>query len=281
MTKITVKSRSYLYLLIVLIAIAMVLPLLESRHDIFDSLISVGFFLFFLITAMKTLTTRGIAPKSHFVTWLIRVTVGLSFLTGITHSIFQFLSGAGEDLSASTEFLSQLPPSLWWLETMHFISLIGYTTMIAILIIFIIKDLFSGERVTLDKIFGAITVYFLLGILWTIIFTMVEILQPGSLIWAGGEYITSYSQVQYFSYTTLCTLGYGDILPGTKLTMVLSNLEAIVGALYLAILVARLVGLYTAQASRDKFNGALHEIEKASAETRKELQTIEKELHNS
>ena len=262
MTKITGKSKSYLYLLIVLIGIAMLMPLLESRHNILDSLISVGFFLFFLITAMKTLTTRGIAPKSHFVTWLIRITVGLSFITGISHAIFQYLSATGEDLSASTELMSQLPERLWWLQTMHLISLIGYTTMIAILIIFIIKDIFSGERVTLDKIFGSITVYFLLGILWTILFTMVEILQPGSLTWAGGEYLANYSEVQYFSYTTLCTLGYGDIIPATKLTMVLSNLEAIVGALYLAILVARLVGLYTGQASRDNFNAALHKMEK-------------------
>ncbi len=266
MTKITVKSKSYLYLLTVLIAIAMVMPLLELRHSLFDNLISVGFFLFFLITAVNTLTTRGIAPKSHFVTWLIRITVGLSFITGISHAILQYLSEPGKDISAATELISQLPNGLWWLQTMHFISLIGYCTTIIILIIFIIKDLFSGERVTLDKIFGAITIYFLLGILWTIIFTMVELLKPGSLVWAGGEYLTSYSQVQYFSYTTLCTLGYGDIIPATKLTMVLSNLEAIVGALYLAILVARLVGLYTGQASRDNFNAALRKIKNQDKE---------------
>jgi len=266
MTKITGKSKSYLYLLIVLIAIAMVLPLVASRHDICDSLISVGFFIFFLITAVKALTTRGIAPKSHFVNWMIRITVGLSFLTGVSHAILQYLSARGGDLSASTEFMSQLPERIWWLQTMHFISLIGYSSLITILIIFIIKDLFSGERVTLDKIFGSITGYFLLGILWAILFTMVELLQPGSLIWAGGEYLTNYSEVQYFSYTTLCTLGYGDIIPATKLTMVLSNLEAIVGALYLAILVARLVGLYTGQASRDNFNAALRKLKNQDKE---------------
>ena len=135
--------------------------LLELRHSLFDNLISVGFFLFFLITAVNTLTTRGIAPKSHFVTWLIRITVGLSFITGISHAILQYLSEPGKDISAATELISQLPNGLWWLQTMHFISLIGYCTTIIILIIFIIKDLFSGERVTLDKIFGAITIYFL------------------------------------------------------------------------------------------------------------------------
>lgn len=278
MTKITVKSKSYLYLLSILIAITMVMPLLETRRVLLNNLIAVGFFFFFLLTALKTLSTKGIAPKSHFVIWLIRITTGLSFLTDIGHVVFQNLADKGEHIPAAADFLSQLPQTTWWLQAMQFLSLSGYSAVIAILIIFIIKDIFSGERVTVDKIFGAITVYFLLGIFWATLYHMAEISQPGSLIWAGGEYLKNYYQVQYFSFTTLCTLGYGDIIPGTKLTMALSNLEAIAGALYLAILVARLVGLYTGQVSRDKFNAALREMKKDSAETREEYQALEKEI---
>ena len=278
MPKTAAKTRSYLYLLIVLIAIAMAMPLIEIGQVLLNNLVAVGFFLFFLITAMKALSTRGIAPKSRFLTWLIRITAGLTFLIDISHAVLQSLIEKGEDVPAATEFMSQLLHSTWWLQGMYFIPLIGYTFLIIILIIYILKDLFSGERVTLDKIFGAITVYFLLGILWTTLYHMTEVFQPGSLIWASGEYMWSYSDVQYFSFTTLCTVGYGDIIPGTKLTMVLSNLEAIVGSLYLAILVARLVGLYTAQASRDKFNAVLRQMKKASAETREEYRAIEKEL---
>ena len=51
----------------------------------------------------------------------------------------------------------------------------------------------------------------------------------------------------YFSFTTLTTLGYGDITPVSKMTMTLSNVQAIIGQLYPAIFIARLVGLYTAQ----------------------------------
>jgi|GEM_PF-915779 len=278
MTKITKKSRSYLYLLSVLIGITMLMPLLESRRVLFNNMIAVGFFFFFLITAVKALTTRGIAPKSHFVIWAIRITTGLAFITDISHAVLQDLMEQGEMISAGAGSLAQMPQSAWWLQSMYFISLFGYSTVIAILIIFIIKDLFSGERVTSDKLFGAITVYFLLGVLWTTLYQIVEVIQPGSLLWSSGEHLMNYYQVQYFSFTTLCTLGYGDIVPTTKLTMALSNLEAIIGALYLAILVARLVGLYTAQASRDKLDEAKREAKKEMAQVREEYQALEKEI---
>ena len=264
MRKITLKSRSYLHLLIVLIAITMVMPLLGEEEDLFGNLIAVIFFIFFIITALETLSTREIAPKSHFITWLIRIAAAGAVLTDISQAILHTLAEKGGEGTDP-----------WWLLAITFISLIGYATLIIILIIFILKDLFAGTRVTLDKLFGAITVYFLLGILWALLYHMPELFQPGSLIYMGGEEIKdNYPVLQYFSFTTLCTLGYGDIIPGTKLTMVLSNLEAIVGSLYLAILVARLVGLYTAQASRDKFNAVLRQMKKASAETREEYRAM-------
>jgi hypothetical protein len=51
----------------------------------------------------------------------------------------------------------------------------------------------------------------------------------------------------YFSFTTLTTLGYGDITPAGKFAQVLANMEAIAGQVYLAIFIARLVGLHIAQ----------------------------------
>ena len=278
MATITIKSRSYLYLLFVLIAITMVMPLISTERILFNNLVAVGFFFFFILTALKTLTTRGIAPKSRIIIWLIKATTALAFLSDLSHAILQSIVENSDNLPAAGDFMSHLSQNTWWLQSIYCISLAGYSALIIILIIFIIRDIFSGERVTLDKIFGAITVYFLLGVLWTTLYHMTELYQPGSLIWASGNHLKNYFQVQYFSFTTLCTVGYGDIIPGNKLTMMLSNLEAIVGSLYLAILVARLVGLYTAQVARDKYNSTLSKMEKESAEIRKEYQTIEKEL---
>ena len=255
MAKISIKSRSYLVLLIALLFIVALMPFIKFK---LNSLIFMIFFILLLAAALTALSTKGIAPKSRFITWLIRITAGLSFLSSISHEVLQSLTQKGGEMPAATEIVLHWPASAWWLQLFYFISLIGYSSMIAILIFFIIKDLFSGKRVTSDKIFGAITVYFLFGIMWTIFYYMAELVKAGSLLRAGGEYLRSYVEVQYFSFTTLSTLGYGDIVPGTKLTMVLSNLEAIVGSLYLAILVARLVGLYTVQSlPEEKEIGAL------------------------
>ena len=59
------------------------------------------------------------------------------------------------------------------------------------------------------------------------------------------------AETLYFSFTTLTTLGYGDIVPGSRLTRLLSALEALVGQLYLTVLVARLVGLHIAEVTND------------------------------
>jgi len=124
------------------------------------------------------------------------------------------------------------------------ISTFCYASLIIFLCVFIIKDLFSGEKVTVDKIYGSIAVYLLLGMLWTCLYVLVISFVPNAIITSDGQPIKTFSETLYFSFTTLCTLGYGDITAGDKITMTLTNLEAIVGNLYLAILVARLVGLH-------------------------------------
>ncbi|MDP8214665.1 MAG: ion channel [Candidatus Euphemobacter frigidus] len=269
MKKISLKSRSYLGLLITLLALIAVMPFMEAGYRLLDNLIVSIFFLFFLISSLKTISTRGITPEKKYTKWLVWVVALIAFLSDITGSILHSLMRRGKG-AGLTDLLFDLPT---------IISLFGYSLLILFLIFFIIKDLFSGQKVTADKIYGAAVSYLLLGVMWTCLYAAVFIINPDSIIKANGTPVDIFSEIQYFSFTTLCSLGYGDIIPNNKLTMVLSNLEVIVGSLYLAILVARLVGLYTAQASREKFNVALRELEKASAETREEFETIEKELH--
>ena len=71
-----------------------------------------------------------------------------------------------------------------------------------------------------------------------------------------ADYISHYGllndNLSYFSFVTLTTLGYGDIVPVSGPAKTFSTLEAIVGQLYIALLVARLVGLHTAQSIANK-----------------------------
>ncbi len=126
----------------------------------------------------------------------------------------------------------------------------------------IIRDLFSGTRVQMNKIFGAIVAYILLGIFWAFIYSALELIAPGTIVHGDGASITSYAEATYFSFVTLCTVGYGDIVPTAHLTMVLANLESVAGQLYLAILVARLVSLYATQGTGKKAGTAADKEDK-------------------
>jgi hypothetical protein len=107
----------------------------------------------------------------------------------------------------------------------------------------------KAERVSREKIFGALSVYLLLGFIWAILFVMVDFLVPGSLRYGQDQALTG-PQMVYYSFVTLTTLGYGDIVPIAPSARALATLEAITGQLYLTVLVARLVGLHIIYSSK-------------------------------
>jgi hypothetical protein len=107
--------------------------------------------------------------------------------------------------------------------------------------------LHSG-RVTSDKIFAAICVYLLAGFVWTYAYALLEDVRPGSFADSTEpdrtDDVARVTQLRYFSFATLTTLGYGDILPRSSTARTMAVLEAVMGQIYLAVLVARLVGLH-------------------------------------
>ena len=115
---------------------------------------------------------------------------------------------------------------------------------IAIAVLVIIKKIFSDTKVTGDTLRGGVSVYLMLGIVWFQIYQIILTIIPKAF---EGD-LSSY-QVFYFSFVTLTTVGYGDILPVHRATMIMANLEAIVGQLYPAVIIARLVSLYTVENS--------------------------------
>ena len=102
-----------------------------------------------------------------------------------------------------------------------------------------------------DKLLGAICAYLLVGVTWALLFALIGDLDPGAFRWPSlhGEQVTeaSFSTYTYFSFVTLTTLGYGDVSPVSEIARRLALLEALLGQIYLAVLVARLVGLHLSQ----------------------------------
>ncbi len=123
-----------------------------------------------------------------------------------------------------------------------FFGLIGKT---------ILANILRPGTMTADRIFGAICVYLLMGLGWAMAYSTLESFWPGSF--RIGEEITmlgpgneghQFSVFVYYSFVTISTLGYGDITPVTPPARAFSFLEAVTGQLYLAVLIAGLVGIH-------------------------------------
>ncbi|GAX59084.1 uncharacterized protein SCALIN_C01_0015 [Candidatus Scalindua japonica] len=98
---------------------------------------------------------------------------------------------------------------------------------------------------TFDTIQGGISIYLLIGIFWTFIYGIVINLNSQAFNLIINE--NSMRFLFYFSFTTLTTLGYGDIVPKSEWAMVLSTLEALTGQIFLVVFISRLVGFHIAQ----------------------------------
>ncbi len=105
------------------------------------------------------------------------------------------------------------------------------------------------ERVTVDVLIGGICVYLLIGMWFYFAYSVVELLRPGSFLLDENRLLDSgglgrFLDLVYFSNVTLSTLGFGDVRPVTPAARTLSMTEALVGQIYLATLVAVLVGMH-------------------------------------
>jgi hypothetical protein len=99
----------------------------------------------------------------------------------------------------------------------------------------------TSPQVDSETIYAALSTYLLAGLFFGILYTAIEFMQPGSF--AGPDEFTEGNAV-YYSFVTLATLGYGDFLPQTELARGVATFEVIGGQLYLAVMVARLIGAF-------------------------------------
>jgi hypothetical protein len=142
---------------------------------------------------------------------------------------------------------------------------IARQSLLALFLVFtaavLLQVVLSSGRITLEKLSGAVCVYLLIGAIWASLFTVIEVAAPGSLRFPEEEAEAVAQALQhgepsgfmvYFSFVTLTTLGYGDIAPLSQTARTLAWAEALLGQLYLTILVARLVGMHISYSGRAK-----------------------------
>jgi ion channel len=97
-------------------------------------------------------------------------------------------------------------------------------------------------------LYTAVSIYLLLGMLWFALYSVIEVLRPGSIQHSTSTTVDRHAELLYFSLVTLSTIGYGDVTPLGGEARILAALEGIAGVLYIAITVALLVSAYRPRA---------------------------------
>ena len=211
---------------------------------------------------------RKISKKNNFVYLFVALVVFL-FTSTI---VFKLPIDIGEDIFTASAAIMLLI-SLWSLHTdktwkwsvyvllfayatlaimsKYFTSQILVVLMLITLVVFFVGSFWVSARQVLfegdidgNKIIGSISLYILIGLAWAIIYLVLIIFDPEAFSGIdAGSWQQIFASVAYYSFVTLTTLGYGDILPQNHIAEFFAYTEAIVGVFYMAIIVSSLISL--------------------------------------
>jgi VanZ family protein len=115
-----------------------------------------------------------------------------------------------------------------------------YTFTLANLLNYVLRR----DFMTADKLYGAVAAYMLVAILWAFLYGVLQYFYPGAYGVGGTPKVLDMGEMIYFSFTALSTAGFGDITPMLIQSRFLTILEMVTGVMYVAILIARLTGVY-------------------------------------
>jgi hypothetical protein len=146
---------------------------------------------------------------------------------------------------------------LWSSERFEYASAVITVVWIAFAIAIVVRQLFREREVTTNMIFGAIVAYLLAAVAFAYLYEILELFQPGSFsgIPDGTNPQELGDALLYFSLVSLTTVGYGDIVPVSGLARPVVVFEGVFGTLYLAVMIARLVGLHIVAGMQGEDNG--------------------------
>lgn len=206
-----VFTQRCFYLFVVLLAFDVVVPFVESGRQ--------GRFLFTVLNC--------------FVVVCAVAAVGRTVLSFVVISLLAF--------AALIFFWLSLEQN----DRLHLARACGFAAALDLAtIIYLLMYVFRPEVMTADKLFGAAAAYLMIGSFWATLYALINMFYPGSFVGLGDELQSDLTDYLYFSYTVLTSTGFGDILPKSRQARAICNVEQLVGALYVAILIARLAGVY-------------------------------------
>jgi hypothetical protein len=120
------------------------------------------------------------------------------------------------------------------------------------------RFILQAPRVDTQVLCAALSGFLMLGLLWAMAYLMIERISPNSFANVspphGGASLDPFSAL-YFSFITICTVGYGDIAPVSRVARMLAMMEGLTGMFYVAVLISRLVALYSTQSQTGQGTG--------------------------
>jgi hypothetical protein len=134
-------------------------------------------------------------------------------------------------------------------------GLVPSLVFIAYVIMHLLRYILRAPRVNSEVLYAGIATYLMLGLFWANFYSLASCIVPNAFTFTTGtttgQSVTGFTAL-YFSFVTLSTVGYGDIIPAAPAVKSLAVAEATVGMIYMTVLIARLVALYSTENPENK-----------------------------
>ena len=210
----TLKKHNFYYLLAGLLFLLVGLPLIRDLTGSDYTFVTELGFSVFLIIGIWSLP----GTKSWFLSGIVLVILGIG-------SNFLAIAGAG--------------------HFFNYLSLTSYIIFLLLTISLAIRQVVSSGPINANRVIGAICIYLLLGLIWALFYVLLNMAVPGSFsAQIGGSPFQQIHHFIYYSFVTLTTLGFGDVLPIRETARALTTIETIFGQFYIAILVGGVVATF-------------------------------------
>jgi len=139
-----------------------------------------------------------------------------------------------------------MPPEVFLVAAILFVVFVVWN---------LLRFVLNASYISTNVLCAGISAFLLLGLAWTFGYWLVAELSPNAFSFNvaadAGANIDGFNGL-YFSLITLCTVGYGDITPVSRVARMLAAMEALTGLLYVAVLIARLVAIHSSPNSSDE-----------------------------
>jgi hypothetical protein len=218
------------------------MPIDRARTTIGQVFFQRCFYLFVALLALMTAALLvDLTPPGRLLLNAINLMIDVAAVAAVGRSFLSFVVASALAIPA---MLFQIRGIVEESETQLVISWAFNAALYAVTIAYLLRYVFQREVMTADKLYGAAAGYLMIGVLWAMLYAIASHFQPRSFAIGGSIAPPAFTDLLYFSITTLTSTGFGDIVPLLRNVRALCVFEQLTGALFLAILIARLAGVY-------------------------------------